>query len=133
MKRLLASPFTALLLLVLGTLLLFGVVRQVMRAGEVGKEISVLEERLAAVQEQNEETQADLESLGDDTRIEKEARERLNLKKEGEHVVIILPAEEAEQSAAAENEETAAPVAAEEESSNKGLLQTVFGWLGGVL
>ena len=37
--------------------------------------------------------EAQIETFGNEGVIDKEARERLNLKKEGENVVVIIPAE----------------------------------------
>ncbi|WP_236906275.1 FtsB family cell division protein [Clostridium isatidis] len=54
---------------------------------EIQKEITVSQQELEELRDKNAELQRDLESIGSDEYIEKSARERLGMVKEGEKVV----------------------------------------------
>ena len=83
-------PFILLVfVIVLGS----GVIKQVRRNIALNAELEQLQADVARLQEENKNTREEIDSFSDLSTIDKEARERLNLKKEGEHVVVVLPSE----------------------------------------
>jgi cell division protein FtsB len=66
------------------------------RRAELTARIESLKKEIAELQKQNEEIQAGLSQKGEEGYLEKEARERLNLKKPGEEVVVVVPPKEEE-------------------------------------
>ena len=83
-------PLIFLLSIVLFFIIVGG---QVKKAYDVYSQIGDLKNKLAKTQEINANLEAQIETFGKEGVIDKEARERLNLKKEGENVVVIIPAE----------------------------------------
>lgn len=126
MKALLSSYITALVLLALVIAVGVGVSRQFSAVSAFNDTLLALRGRLTQAEQDNKDVQQDLEELKSDERIEQEARQRLNLKKEGEYVVIIIPSDE----------EVAVPVSGNVpqsgESEPQGFFQNLFGWLGGI-
>jgi len=80
-------------LLVAITLAGFAVVRQNDLVGDAGDRESLLQAEIQRLEEENERVKRDIASFENTETIEREARERLNLKKEGEKVVVILPSD----------------------------------------
>lgn len=66
------------------------------RAGLTAR-IESLKKEIAELEKENEEIQAGLSQKGEEGYLEKEARERLNLKKPGEEVVVVVPPKEGEE------------------------------------
>lgn len=71
-----------------------GIVKQIEKGTQVSHTVDELKEQVRELEERNSVMGADIESFDDASIIEQEARERLNLKREGEHVVVILPSDE---------------------------------------
>lgn len=94
MRNFLSSYIVVLVLLVLISLAGFALWGRLGGQRQAGQSIGQLEAKLEGVEEKNEEMRKDIASFQETDTIEKEARERLNLKKEGEYVVIILPSDE---------------------------------------
>lgn len=63
---------------------------------QMTQDIDRVAHEIAKLTEEKKELEQSLASLGDFANIEKEAREKLNLKREGEKVVILLPSGEEE-------------------------------------
>ncbi|MEX0877353.1 MAG: septum formation initiator family protein [Candidatus Spechtbacterales bacterium] len=78
-------------LLVLIGVLAVGVFNQAKKNYNLHAQISKLETNIESVEKQNEDLQKAIENFQDPSTIDREARRRLNLKKDGEEVVIILP------------------------------------------
>jgi len=93
MRSVLSSPITIMALLVAVTLAGFEVVRQNDLVGDAGDRESLLQAEIQRLEEENERVKRDIASFENTETIEREARERLNLKKEGEKVVVILPSD----------------------------------------
>lgn len=72
-------------------LFLIIVVLQIKKTYNVYSQVSELEQHLEQLQKNNADIEAQIETFSDPDVIDKEARERLNLKKEGENVVVIIP------------------------------------------
>ncbi|NLZ34307.1 MAG: septum formation initiator family protein [Clostridiales bacterium] len=66
---------------------IFNYIKQGITIKEIQKEITVSQQELEELRDKNAELQRDLESIGSDEYIEKSARERLGMVKEGEKVV----------------------------------------------
>lgn len=86
-KKFFLPPLLLGLVAVLG----FGVAKQTKRNYDLHAEVSGLEQEISALDEKNVELRAQIDNFQDPSTIDKEARKRLNLKKDGEEVVIILP------------------------------------------
>lgn len=97
MRNLLSSYVVVLVLLVLIVLAGFGLWGRVGNQRQAMQGIGQLEAQLADIGKKNEEMRKDIASFQETDTIEREARERLNLKKEGERVVIILPPDDADE------------------------------------
>lgn len=96
MRNILSSYISVMVLLLIIALVTFVLWGKLDQGREVHSAISELEERLGQSQERNEALRRDIASFQETDTIEKEARERLNLKKEGERVAIILPSDNEE-------------------------------------
>ena len=68
------------------------------RRAELTARIESLKKDIAELEKKNEEMQTGLSQKGEEGYLEKEARERLNLKKPGEEVVVVVPPKEEEES-----------------------------------
>ena len=93
-------PFFSIIL-VLGILavisyLVIGNWKMGQRRTELTARIESLKKEIAELEKENEEIQAGLSQKGEEGYLEKEARERLNLKKPGEEVVVVVPPKEGE-------------------------------------
>jgi len=60
---------------------------------EFTSRLQVFEEKIQALQKKSQELKAKILQIGSENYLEKEARERLGLKKPGEEVVVVLPPE----------------------------------------
>lgn len=93
MRAILASPITAVGLIVVAVLLVLGLAKNVQQLGTKGEQADALEARLGALKEENERLEQDIVTFSTEEALEMEARKRLNLKKDGEEVVVIVPKE----------------------------------------
>ncbi|MDX1607916.1 MAG: septum formation initiator family protein [Candidatus Spechtbacterales bacterium] len=111
-------PFVLLaFVIVLGS----GVIQQVRRNIALSSELGELKADVAALEEENMRIREEVDSFSDPSTIDKEARERLNLKKEGEKVVVILPSEK---------DDPQESVAVEEKNEQKNIWDKLKAWLG---
>lgn len=90
-KKVLGSKIT-LFVLLLGFIWLSVQLADVYyRKYKINKEIEDLKTQIAGAQNSNKQISAMLDYLGSKEFLEKEAREKLNMKREGEEVVIVEP------------------------------------------
>ena len=68
----------------------------------LNSQIEWLKEEISAAQERKQQLEAQINQSSGEAYLEREARERLNLKKPGEEVVIVLPSAEQETSESAQ-------------------------------
>ncbi len=66
------------------------------RRAELIFQIEDLEKEIQGLEKRNQELKAGFSQLSDEDYLEKEAREKLGLKKPGEEVVVVLPPPESE-------------------------------------
>jgi len=67
------------------------------RRGELISQIKILEKAIEELEKKNQELKAGMSQFSDEGYLEKEAREKLGLKKPGEEVVVVLPPPEKEE------------------------------------
>ena len=79
---------------------------------EYNARIEILQAELQALEIKRQQLQAQISQTSEQEYLEKEARERFNLKKSGEEMVVILPAEEEK-----------------EPEEEKGFWQKVWDWI----
>jgi len=91
-KRLLKSRIFFIFLIPIFIALLFGISQQFYYRYQVQTKLNELNAEVANYKKQKEDLTKLIEYYQDTSNLENEARVRLNLKKEGEKVVIILPA-----------------------------------------
>lgn len=82
--------FVFVILLILGSSL----GREFYRKYRLQKEFDSLKSEIDKLENKNQDLASMLEYLNKESNLEKEARRRLNLKKPGENVVVILPPEQ---------------------------------------
>ena len=70
-----------------------GLAKNLQQLDAKGEQAESLEARVAALKQENEQLEHDITALATEEALEAEARGRLNLKKEGEEVVVIVPKE----------------------------------------
>lgn len=87
MKRKLINFF----IIGIGIFLLFNLWRSITSISKKGKIIGDTQQRLVAEQEKNSQLKRELAKIESEQYIEKEAREKLNLGRTGEYVVILPP------------------------------------------
>lgn len=80
--------FSAFLLFLAG-FFLWGIIRDWPRKTEVSRQLEDLEAKIAAVEKEGERKERIADYLNSESYLEKQARLRLNLKKEGEEVVFV--------------------------------------------
>ncbi len=90
-ERLLKSRFFFIFLIPLFLALLFGIFQQFYYRYQVQEKLNELNAEIANYKKQKEDLAKLIDYYQDTSNLENEARVRLNLKKEGEQVVIILP------------------------------------------
>ena len=88
-QDLLKSKFTTAILIGMLGLVLFVTAKLFMQKYEVQREIAALEERADRIQSENQELSELINYFQTDEYKERQAREKLNLKKEGEFVVVL--------------------------------------------
>ena len=74
-------------------LFLFTGIIQMKRTHKVYSQVSDLENEFNKLEQDNKNLEAQIDNLTGPEVIDREARERLNLKKEGENVVVVISAE----------------------------------------
>jgi cell division protein FtsB len=90
-ERLLKSRFFFIFLIPIFLALMLGISQQIFDRYQVQKKLNELNAEVANYKKQQEDLTKLIEYYQDPSNLENEARVRLNLKKEGEKVVIILP------------------------------------------
>ena len=93
MRTILASPITAVCLIIVVVFIVVGLARNLQQLDAKGEQAESLEARVTALKQENEQLERDITALATEEALEAEARGRLNLKKEGEEVVVIVPKE----------------------------------------
>ena len=91
-----------IIFLFMGGLLLFSNLEMIQRRKELLSRTQALENEIASLEKRNEELKAGIASMPGESYLEKEAREKFQLKKPGEKVVTVLPSEEVQESASEE-------------------------------
>ncbi|MEX2145171.1 MAG: septum formation initiator family protein [Candidatus Spechtbacterales bacterium] len=89
--KFLASKIGRLLIMGLVVLFAFMALRQIGVALKINSDVKTLEKKISELSAENKNIQEKTASFENPDTIDKEARTRLNLKKEGEHVVVLLP------------------------------------------
>jgi cell division protein FtsL len=89
LRRFFSSKLFIVVFLLLAVLLVFGFVRSYYRDYKVKEEIKTLEEQIDSLSGQRLESMEILKYVMSDSYVEEKARTELNLKKEGEKVLII--------------------------------------------
>ncbi|MDO8443645.1 MAG: septum formation initiator family protein [Candidatus Azambacteria bacterium] len=90
-ERLLKSRFFFIFLIPIFLALILGIFQQIFDRYQVQKKLNELNAEVANYKKQMDDLTKLIEYYQDPSNLENEARVRLNLKKEGEKVVIILP------------------------------------------
>ncbi|MCX6812902.1 MAG: septum formation initiator family protein [Candidatus Azambacteria bacterium] len=90
-EKLIRSRIFFVFLIPISLALLVGIFQQFYHRYQVKKDLGKLDTEIANFNKQKEDLNNLLDYYKDKSNIENEARVRLNLKKEGEEVVIILP------------------------------------------
>lgn len=67
------------------------------RRTELNSQLQSLQQELQDLESEKAQLESGLLKISEESNLEEEARERFNLKKEGEEVVAVLPAEEEDQ------------------------------------
>lgn len=88
-KRILRSRFVVFLLLLIFIWSSISLVKIIYRKHQLGKEIDNLKAELEKTQQRGQEISQLLQYFGSQDYVEQQAKEKLNLKKEGESVVMI--------------------------------------------
>lgn len=114
-KKILSSKITLFLLLLGFIWLVVNLVNVYYKKYKINKEIEDLKQQITQTEKSNQQISAMIDYLSSQNFLEKEAREKLNMKKPGEQVVIVEPSkntptssESALSQRAAPNEQTAA-------------------------
>jgi len=90
-NKLLRSKLFLFFLIIILAVFGYFFVKELRLQYEIEKEISSLEDQITALENKNQDLLALMEYFNSDTFREKEIRSKLNLKKPGEHVVILSP------------------------------------------
>jgi len=90
-KKLLKSKLFFVFLIPIVLTLLFGIFQNFYYRYKVQSDLNKLNNEVALLNEQKNDLEKLIDYYKNESNIEKEARLRLNLKKEGERAVIILP------------------------------------------
>ena len=91
-EKLIRSRIFFIVLIPIFLALLVGIFQQFYHRYQVKKDLDKLDAEIANFNKQKEDLNNLLDYYKNESNLENEARVRLNLKKEGEEVVIILPA-----------------------------------------
>lgn len=94
MREIFSSYILPAILIGFISVLGYGAIQKTQEHNELYGEVNTLEDKLKEEKTENEKLRARIDAFKDPGTIDMEARERLGLKKEGEHVVILLPPEE---------------------------------------
>ncbi|MEX0870059.1 MAG: septum formation initiator family protein [Candidatus Spechtbacterales bacterium] len=95
MKDIFSNYIAPVILVALMVIIGAGVAKQVRQGYALYSDVKQMEEKIEDLETENEEIKNIIASFNDPGTIDREVRNRLNLKKEGENVVIILPPEKA--------------------------------------
>ncbi len=88
-----APVFFGIVFLVLGAILIYSNGQMIQRRQQLSLKTKELEQEIAVLQEENRELAAMLSLSGNEAYLEREAREKLQMKKPGETVVVVSPPE----------------------------------------
>ncbi len=91
-KKLLKSKLFFIFLIPIVLVLIFGIFQNLYHRYKVQGDLNKLADEIAVLNKQKEDLNKLIDYYKNESNIEKEARLRLNLKKEGEQAIIILPA-----------------------------------------
>jgi cell division protein FtsL len=94
-KKILGSKITLFFLLLAFIWLILNLVNIYYRKYKINKDINDLKAQIEKTEKNNQQVSAMLDYLSSQSFLEKQAREKLNMKKPGEEVVIIEPPKEA--------------------------------------
>jgi cell division protein FtsB len=97
-QSLIFSTILGVLVLLVISFLVVSNLRIMHRRAELNSRLQNLKEEVQRLQEKKRQLEAGILQVSDEEFLEKEARERFNLKKPGEEVVTILPPEGGEES-----------------------------------
>lgn len=93
MRTILLSPITAVGLIVVAVFVVVGLAKNLQQIDVKSERAESLEAQIADIERENDQLAQDIAAMGTERALEGEARSRLNLKKEGEEVVVIVPKE----------------------------------------
>ena len=96
-RTLLFSVFLIAFILGISVFLISSNIGVGQKKSQLFEKLKSLEKEIQKIQEKNKELKQQSSESSQESFIEKEARERLNLKKPGENVVVILPPKEEKQ------------------------------------
>lgn len=91
------SIFLGILLFVVSWFLITSNLKINQRRAELNSQIESLKKEIQNLEQKKRELEAKISESASESYLEKEARERFNLKKPGEEVVSIIPPEEKEE------------------------------------
>jgi cell division protein FtsB len=98
-KNALRRAAIGVIIIILGLFFLNGIVRLARKSYALGMEQKKKEQELAGLIKERERLEADIAYLKSAGALEREAKTRLNLKRPGEEVVIVVPKQERAHSA----------------------------------
>lgn len=96
MNKLLSSPFVIFLLVLILIGFIAAVGKESYRKYQIDKEVGGIKKEIESLKEKNKALSNLLDYFNSEESLEKEARLRLNLLKEGEKLVIITPDKKAD-------------------------------------
>lgn len=90
MKNIISSPFTVLVLLVLVIAVFYGAFHLFLKRRSLALELQSINSKVDRLGKGSESYLKELDYLNSNEGIEREAKKRLNLKKSGENVVVVV-------------------------------------------
>lgn len=96
-RTIFSSIFLVLAILIVIIFLVVSNIRSNNRRTELNLRIENLKKDIEILEERKQEFSANISQIPTEDYLEKEARERFNLKKPGEEVVVVLPPEQEEE------------------------------------
>lgn len=90
-KKSISSPLAVLLFLALAVFAAYGAANLFLKRRGLENNLETIDKKINDLEVKNLSTVKKIEYLDSERGIEKEAKARLNLKKEGESVVVIIP------------------------------------------
>lgn len=102
-KKIISSPFIVLLFLILTISAAYGALNIFLKRISLENNLETLNKKIDALEAKNMSIAKKMEYINSETGIEKEAKARLNLKKEGEQVIVVIPPKDNTQNNSNEN------------------------------